>query len=299
MNAQRKSRQSDTAKHAANRRGFTLIELLVVIAIIAILAALLLPALAAAKTKALKTQCTSQQKQIGEAIYLFNNDNVDMFPPAGLQNDDQLSWDCWLNKYMGGNLQQVDLDLGDVDTDYTPKILRCPADKGPDAGWVGAYPGIFGRRTYAMISVGPEQGTEYQVPLAGYKLPPTDRGVGVYWDGGTTADWDAPSYKTSVVQAPAGTIMLAEEPCGNNVAGNVWPCICIGPTSTQGQGNGELYQISQSDPLNQGLALYKLHNRRFNYLFHDNHVETLRIEQTVGTGTTNAPKGMWTLQPGD
>jgi prepilin-type N-terminal cleavage/methylation domain-containing protein len=61
---------------------FTLIELLVMIVIIAILAAMLLPALATAKNKAIKIGGLNNLKQITLFAQIYTDNNSDKFPTA-------------------------------------------------------------------------------------------------------------------------------------------------------------------------------------------------------------------------
>lgn len=249
--------------------------------------------------------CRNQMRQLGLGFRLFQQDHNEMFPPAGYGTDfGQITWDSWIHRYIGGHASDADLVTGLTPTALCPKIELCPADKMPTLGsdpqWGWTTFGM--RRSYAMNSVGTTWGTDYQVSTGNrtYPLPnlsaPSRHGIGIYWqDIGQLPDWDAKGYKASVIVDPAGTFLLVEEPNIQNLVGNIWPCICLGP-----QGTGDPYQIDPSpNAKNYGNNVYGLHGNRFNYLFHDGHVAALSINQTIGTGTLNAPKGMWTVRAGD
>jgi prepilin-type N-terminal cleavage/methylation domain-containing protein/prepilin-type processing-associated H-X9-DG protein len=182
---------------------FSLIELLVVIAIIAILAALLLPALSAAKKRAMQTVCSNNQKQLALGMKMYVDDNGNAFPGIasrkyGYHAADWIYWRT--NSALFPAIEKSPVLV------YVPgaqrNSLRCPLDVNNVD------------RLALVYNSGPADGPYlFSYSLTGYALDADDKNVGmssvVDTAGGTTKLY---VFKENSVRDPSRKIMLAEEP---------------------------------------------------------------------------------------
>jgi len=118
----------------SGRCGFTLIELLVVIAIIAILAGMLLPALGRAKQKANQARCMSNQRQVGLALALYENDHSKL-PPKASQVMDFMNPRAagWRNNCL---YQLALLMQGGGTNQKSSSVFLCPSAKKPEVAGI-------------------------------------------------------------------------------------------------------------------------------------------------------------------
>jgi prepilin-type N-terminal cleavage/methylation domain-containing protein/prepilin-type processing-associated H-X9-DG protein len=124
-----------------NRKAFTLIELLVVIAIIALLISILLPSLSRARELSKRTVCAANERGIGQAMYIYAQDDPQVFPTIGPQGNQMILFGGFNaaannnNPYRIGTQAQIygtpspTVDLWTVvrANNTTPKQFICPS----------------------------------------------------------------------------------------------------------------------------------------------------------------------------